>query len=57
MSNRSYSTRDMIRQEAKLQEIGEEVRRREMRERRNFQPDPQQQYYPTSPSRIQVSNY
>lgn len=31
MSARSQSSRDMLRQEAKLQEMSEEVRRREMR--------------------------
>ena len=49
MSGRSQSTRDMLRQEAKLQEMSEEVRRREMKA--NFSP----QQYPISPAnRIQV---
>ncbi|KAK7595248.1 hypothetical protein V9T40_013073 [Parthenolecanium corni] len=47
MSNRSQSARDMLRQEAKLQEMTEEVRRREMRA--NY--SPQQQHYSVSPSR------
>lgn len=51
MSNRSQSARDMLRQEAKLQEMTEEVRRREMRS--NY--SPQQQHYSVSPSRTLVS--
>lgn len=52
MSNRSQSARDMLRQEAKLQEMTEEVRRREMRA--NY--SPQQQHYSVSPSRPLVSS-
>lgn len=49
MSGRSQSTRDMLRQEAKLHEMTEEVKRREMRS--NY---PQSQY-PVGQARIRVS--
>lgn len=49
MSGRSQSTRDMLRQEAKLHEMTEEVRRREMRS--NYP----QSHYPVGQARIRVS--
>ncbi len=49
MSGRSQSTRDVMRQEAKLHEMTEEVRRREIRSNLS------QQHYAVNSSRILVS--
>jgi hypothetical protein len=57
MAPRSQSTRDIMRQEAKLQEMQEEVRRREMR---GGVTSPQQHYHVQQPggqNRLQVRRY